>query len=836
MLRRGGVNRAIRATSHNEASSRSHAILQMHVEIETTTQAAKEETNSARQTSSDDAAVSVIRRAKLNLVDLAGSEKYIRKKPVVDDVSATAQLSASYLGGAPTEIMEEAQLKEMTNINSSLTALGLVIAALSSKTRALEAANALCAEDPARGAAAIEAVRARHIPYRNAALTRLLQDSLGGNTRTVLIATISPCILNFEETRSTLKFADRAHSVMTSVQVNEVVSDATLLRKARAEIQSLKRKLQTVSGQGSLYNLDGSVHDVRDIRSRDSSGTARSTVRTLRKKNKLLSTKLIEAEERLQEAEGKLKGAVQIMADQQSEIRQLRDQLGMSPPVSPKFSPTLASSALRRSATSSRTGRRQRSSHGTRKRDTRRTSGKTQSTSHIVPSSKSHSGRPPVATSPRNHAKGSKSSTGVSKKPKKAIGKSTFQNEQDRAQRARERIAELEAKRKEAQRLKILHRKTKIGGGGGGGGYQYNRSTARKHSHSPRATASNGPRSSPKKSSSGASPSQLGRWLKRQNFFTFTANGHRASGSDTGRALLDLERDLRKLGVASVSDLADLEMSDLNGTQLKQLQKRRLLRAAKGSAGALGSPTKLRSTSQSTKKEQSSPSRKKLTLPSLDKRHSPKRSTNVDFSTRAVPSSPGSSTFASNTNSFNYSKLPSPSQATAVSGSSATPVLSDALSGNDARRQRHLKLLMSQTGASQAAAAEAYDASGGDIAAAIMRLFDAQTKSMLQPSAPRPSYQPSFLSSSTSSLSNSRPQLSPLTSGHSNTRGYGVTGSYGQPTGQYQQHFHGQQSSYGPYGAQPRSIQSQMRPVHHSQEVPLAQVVPTNMGSPYGAY
>ena len=80
LLRRGGVNRAIRATSHNEASSRSHAILQMHVELETTnaTTAAPDivgSSSAAEQPPVHDAAVSVIRRAKLNLVDLAGSEK-----------------------------------------------------------------------------------------------------------------------------------------------------------------------------------------------------------------------------------------------------------------------------------------------------------------------------------------------------------------------------------------------------------------------------------------------------------------------------------------------------------------------------------------------------------------------------------------------------------------------------------------------------------------------------------------------------------------------------------------------------------------------------------------
>ena len=61
-----------------------------------------------------------------------------------------------------------------------------------------------------------------HVPYRDSTLTRILQDSLGGNTKTVLIATISPTIDTIEESISTLKFADRARQVMSIVKANEV--------------------------------------------------------------------------------------------------------------------------------------------------------------------------------------------------------------------------------------------------------------------------------------------------------------------------------------------------------------------------------------------------------------------------------------------------------------------------------------------------------------------------------------------------------------------------------------------------------------------------------------
>jgi len=113
-------------------------------------------------------------RAKLNLADLAGSEK-IHKE----------------------EEMHSAHLLELRNINLSLTTLGKVIGLLADQRKSA------------------------HIPFRESKLTRLLQDSLGGNTQTFLVATASPCVDNIEESISTLKFADRAKCVMQRVKKNE---------------------------------------------------------------------------------------------------------------------------------------------------------------------------------------------------------------------------------------------------------------------------------------------------------------------------------------------------------------------------------------------------------------------------------------------------------------------------------------------------------------------------------------------------------------------------------------------------------------------------------------
>lgn len=95
------------------------------------------------------------------------------------------------------------RLKEAAKINLSLSALGNVISSLINDSQA-------------------------HIPYRDSKLTRLLQDSLGGNTKTVMIAAISPADYNFEETLSTLRYASRAKCIKNKPRINEDPKDALL--------------------------------------------------------------------------------------------------------------------------------------------------------------------------------------------------------------------------------------------------------------------------------------------------------------------------------------------------------------------------------------------------------------------------------------------------------------------------------------------------------------------------------------------------------------------------------------------------------------------------------
>lgn len=147
---------------------------------------------------------------KLNLVDLAGSER--QKK-----TGATGD-----------------RLKEGSKINLSLSALGNVIAALSDGG-------------------------GKHIPYRDSKLTRMLQDSLGGNTKTLMVAAISPADYNYDETLSTLRYANRAKSIKNKPKINEDPKD-TMLREFKEEIERLKKLLsqQQADSSALLTNYVGS--------------------------------------------------------------------------------------------------------------------------------------------------------------------------------------------------------------------------------------------------------------------------------------------------------------------------------------------------------------------------------------------------------------------------------------------------------------------------------------------------------------------------------------------------------------------------------------------------
>ncbi|KAL4173342.1 hypothetical protein KRP22_008495 [Phytophthora ramorum] len=188
----GAQNRRVGQTSMNRESSRSHSVFILQL-----------------QSKEMSAEGTKIRTSRFNLVDLAGSER---------------QRSTDAAGG---------RLKEAGSINKSLSALGNVIMGLSEQSVG----------------------KHRHVHYRDSKLTFLLKDSLGGNSKTFMVATISPADDSSFETLSTLKFAQRAKMIQNSAVVNEdSVGSALFLQE---ELQRLRRQLQQAH-QEIARNIPGS--------------------------------------------------------------------------------------------------------------------------------------------------------------------------------------------------------------------------------------------------------------------------------------------------------------------------------------------------------------------------------------------------------------------------------------------------------------------------------------------------------------------------------------------------------------------------------------------------
>ncbi|KAM4521973.1 kinesin-like protein KIF13B isoform 3-T3 [Odontesthes bonariensis] len=183
LMSEGNKSRTVAATNMNEESSRSHAVFNI---ILTHTLLDLQSGTSGEKVS------------KLSLVDLAGSERAAKT-------------------GAAGE-----RLKEGSNINKSLSTLGLVISALADQGAGKN--------------------KSKFVPYRDSVLTWLLKDSLGGNSRTAMVATISPAADNYDETLSTLRYADRAKSIINHAVVNED-PNARIIRELREEVEKLREQL-----------------------------------------------------------------------------------------------------------------------------------------------------------------------------------------------------------------------------------------------------------------------------------------------------------------------------------------------------------------------------------------------------------------------------------------------------------------------------------------------------------------------------------------------------------------------------------------------------------------
>uniref|UniRef100_A0A3B3C899 Kinesin-like protein n=1 Tax=Oryzias melastigma TaxID=30732 RepID=A0A3B3C899_ORYME len=183
LMSEGNKSRTVAATNMNEESSRSHAVF---IIVLTHTLMDLQSGTSGEKVS------------KLSLVDLAGSERAAKT-------------------GAAGE-----RLKEGSNINKSLSTLGLVISALADQGAGKN--------------------KSKFVPYRDSVLTWLLKDSLGGNSRTAMVATISPAADNYDETLSTLRYADRAKSIVNHAVVNED-PNARIIRELREEVEKLREQL-----------------------------------------------------------------------------------------------------------------------------------------------------------------------------------------------------------------------------------------------------------------------------------------------------------------------------------------------------------------------------------------------------------------------------------------------------------------------------------------------------------------------------------------------------------------------------------------------------------------
>ncbi|XP_052331520.1 kinesin-like protein KIF1A isoform X25 [Oncorhynchus keta] len=201
----GNKARTVAATNMNETSSRSHAVFNI---IFTQKRLDAETDNTSEKVS------------KISLVDLAGSER------------------ADSTGAKGT------RLKEGANINKSLTTLGKVISAL---------AEVDSAQNKNKKKKKVES----HIPYRDSVLTWLLRENLGGNSRTAMVAALSPADINYDETLSTLRYADRAKQIRCNAVINEDPNNR-LVRELKEEVGRL-RDLLLSQGLGDILEMTNAM-------------------------------------------------------------------------------------------------------------------------------------------------------------------------------------------------------------------------------------------------------------------------------------------------------------------------------------------------------------------------------------------------------------------------------------------------------------------------------------------------------------------------------------------------------------------------------------------------
>ncbi|XP_056908531.1 kinesin-like protein KIF21A isoform X10 [Takifugu flavidus] len=209
-LKLGALSRTTASTQMNVQSSRSHAIFTIHLcQVRVCASDNENETDNRVSNGNSEMDEYETLTAKFHFVDLAGSERLKRTGATGD------------------------RAKEGISINCGLLALGNVISALGDRSK-----------------------RASHVPYRDSKLTRLLQDSLGGNSQTVMIACISPSDRDFMETLNTLKYANRARNIKNKVMVNQDKASQQI-SALRTEIARLQMELMEYKSGKRMAGEDG---------------------------------------------------------------------------------------------------------------------------------------------------------------------------------------------------------------------------------------------------------------------------------------------------------------------------------------------------------------------------------------------------------------------------------------------------------------------------------------------------------------------------------------------------------------------------------------------------
>eukprot|EP01062_Namystynia_karyoxenos_P027740 TRINITY_DN211_c3_g3_i2.p1 TRINITY_DN211_c3_g3~~TRINITY_DN211_c3_g3_i2.p1 ORF type:complete len:1101 (+),score=316.70 TRINITY_DN211_c3_g3_i2:103-3303(+) len=272
LIEDGNRVRRVSNTRANHISSRSHAVFCINI-----TQSQGDRTAGGRGAASS-------RVSKVSLVDLAGSERVVK-------TGATGQ-----------------GLVEAGNINQSLTTLGKVISTLYE----MQTGRAKC----------------RHVPYRDSALTWLLKESLGGNSFTTMLSTISPSEHDYEETLSTLRYSDQAKRIVNKAVVNEN-NTRRIISQLKSEIRTLQEQLARGADQSLAEQLDQS-QKLMDQMSRTWEEKWEETQCILREREleaQRLQAERDEARRLLEELQGQLEQEKDLRGQEQQRVKELEDRL-----------------------------------------------------------------------------------------------------------------------------------------------------------------------------------------------------------------------------------------------------------------------------------------------------------------------------------------------------------------------------------------------------------------------------------------------------------------------------------------------------------------------------